>query len=123
MPDAGAVTHIIGLGGFFIKAQRPEELTAWYRDVLGVGMDEYGGFEQAAGQAVFAAFAADSDYFGSSGQGAMLNLRVRELPGLLEALRAAGAVTSEEITVMDGVGRFAWVEDPEGNRIELWEEA
>jgi predicted enzyme related to lactoylglutathione lyase len=69
---------------------------------------------------VFAPFPADTDYFGRPEQAWMLNFRVRDLDAMLAQLRAAGvAIDSQETE--EGTGRFAWLVDPEGNRIELWE--
>ena len=68
-------------------------------------------------------FRADTDYFGSSGQGFMVNFRVASLDRVLERLRAAGAEVDEETQEQDGIGRFGWAVDPEGNRFELWEPA
>ncbi len=64
-----------------------------------------------------------TDYFGSRAQQAMLNFRVRDLDAMLAQLRAKGADVTEETQAMDGVGRFGWVTDPEGNRVELWQPA
>ena len=120
---------VMGMGGYFFRAQDPAALKAWYREHLGVGGGC--GVDPATGQAndylwyyeagpmVFEPFKADSDYFAADKQ-AMINLRVRDLDGLLASLRAAGiAVTQEQ--EMEGVGRFARVHDPEDNAIELWE--
>jgi predicted enzyme related to lactoylglutathione lyase len=70
---------------------------------------------------VFATFDSETDYFGSRAQQTMLNVRVRDLDAMLTQLRARGADVAEEIQDMDGVGRFGWVTDPEGHRIELWQ--
>lgn len=113
--------RVTGIGGHFLRASDPESLTAWYRDCLGLDLDANGLWQQDAGPTVFAAFPADTDYFGSATQQSMLNFRVRDLPAMLEQLRALGADVEEEIQDMDGVGRFGWVTDPAGNRIELWE--
>jgi predicted enzyme related to lactoylglutathione lyase len=72
---------------------------------------------------VFATFDSETDYFGSRTQRTMLNFRVGDLDAMLAQLRARGADVAEEIQTMDGVGRFGWVTDPEGNRIELWQPA
>lgn len=72
---------------------------------------------------MFAAFEPDTDYFGSRAQQAMLNFRVRDLDAMLAQLRARGAEVAEETQDMEGVGRFGWVTDPAGNRIELWQPA
>ena len=76
---------------------------------------------QEAGPTVFSGFDADTDYFGSPRQQAMLNFRVRDLDAMLAQLRAACADVSDETEDLDGVGRFGWVTDPEGNHVELWQ--
>ena len=70
---------------------------------------------------VFATFESDTDYFGSRDQQTMLNFRVRDLDAMLAQLRAKGADVSQEVQDYEGVGRFGWVTDPEGNRVELWQ--
>lgn len=77
-------------------------------------------WEQQAGQTVFAPFPADTDYFRGKSQNFMLNFRVYDLDTMLKELRAGGVKTVKDVEEQ-GVGRFAWIEDPEGNRIELWE--
>jgi predicted enzyme related to lactoylglutathione lyase len=113
--------RVLGIGGHFVRAASPETLTAWYRDCLGLDTDEYGQWQQEAGPTVFAAFDADTDYFGPRTQQTMLNFRVRDLDAMLAQLRVKGADVADETQEMDGVGRFGWVTDPEGNRIELWQ--
>ena len=113
--------RVLGIGGHFMRAKDPAALSAWYRDCLGLDADEHGLWMQESGPTVFAAFDADTDYFGSPTQQTMLNFRVRDLDAMLAQLRAKGADVVEETQEMDGVGRFGWVTDPEGNRIELWQ--
>jgi len=115
--------RVLGIGGHFMRAADPEALTAWYRDCLGLDIDQYGTWAQRPGPTVFAAFPSDTDYFGSAGQQTMLNFRVRDLEAMLAQLRAAGASVDAEIQEMEGVGTFGWVTDPEGNRVELWQPA
>jgi predicted enzyme related to lactoylglutathione lyase len=115
--------HVLGIGGHFLRAKDPAALSAWYRDRLGLDADENGLWRQEPGPTVFAAFDSDTDYFGSRAQQVMLNFRVRDLDAMLAQLRAQGADVAGEIQEMDGVGRFGWVTDPEGNRIELWQPA
>jgi predicted enzyme related to lactoylglutathione lyase len=115
--------HVLGIGGYFLRAADPAALAAWYRDCLGLDIDEHGLWHPDAGPTVFAAFDPTTDYFGSPSQQSMLNFRVRDLDAMLAQLRAAGAAVVEETQDMDGVGRFGWVTDPEGNRIELWQPA
>ncbi len=121
---------VLGMGGLFFRARDPDALTAWYREHLGVGAgcnasgegepDEWS-WTTAAGPMVFAPFKADTDYFAAD-KAFMINLRVSDLDGLLETLRAAGMeiVTKPEWDD-PAVGRFARIHDPEGNAVELWE--
>lgn len=110
-----------GIGGYFLRAADPVALGAWYRDCLGLDADENGIWTQGPGMTVFATFEAETDYFGARSQQTMLNFRVRDLDAMLAQLRAKGANVDEETQEMEGVGRFGWVSDPEGNRIELWQ--
>ncbi|MFG2846748.1 VOC family protein [Kitasatospora sp. NPDC048296] len=113
--------RVLGIGGYFLRAADPTALGAWYRDCLGLDTDEYGLCRQQSGPTVFATFDTDTDYFGSRAQQTMLNFRVRDLDAMLAQLRAKGAAVAEETQDMEGVGRFGWVTDPEGNRVELWQ--
>jgi predicted enzyme related to lactoylglutathione lyase len=115
--------RVLGIGGYFIRAADPAALAAWYRDSLGLDLDEHGLWRPEAGPTVFATFESGTDYFGSRDQRTMLNFRVRDLDAMLAQLRAQGTEAAEEPQDMDGVGRFGWVTDPEGNRIELWQPA
>ncbi|HEX5257384.1 MAG TPA: VOC family protein [Sphingomicrobium sp.] len=119
---------VLGMGGYFFRAEDPDKLKAWYRDHLGVGggcgADDNGQsndwlWYQQAGPTVFEPFKAATDYFPAD-RTAMINLRVRDLDALLGDLRAAGIEIMQE-QAMDGVGRFARIHDPEGNPVELWE--
>ncbi len=113
--------RVLGLGGYFLRAADPTALGAWYRECLGLEADENGAWQQEPGPTVFATFDPDTDYFGASTQQTMLNFRVRDLDAMLAQLRAKGADVDEETQDMEGIGRFGWVTDPEGNRIELWQ--
>jgi predicted enzyme related to lactoylglutathione lyase len=113
--------RVLGIGGYFLRAGDPAALGAWYRNVLGLDADEHGEWRQDAGPTVFATFEHETDYFGSHAQQTMLNFRVRDLDAMLAQLHANGADVAVETQDMDGVGRFGWVTDPEGNRIELWQ--
>lgn len=115
--------RVLGIGGYFIRATDPAALGAWYRDCLGLDLDENGLWHQEAGPTVFAAFESETDYFGSLAQQTMLNFRVGDLDAMLAQLRAKGADVTEDTQEMEGVGRFGWVTDPEGNRVELWQPA
>jgi predicted enzyme related to lactoylglutathione lyase len=114
--------RVMGIGGYFLRSADPAALGTWYRDCLGLDADENGLWRQGDGLTVFATFEAETDYFGSRAQQAMLNFRVRDLDAMLAQLATAkGAEVAEETQDMEGVGRFGWVTDPEGNRVELWE--
>src|SRR5690242_5050624 len=114
--------RVLGIGGYFLRAKDPAALGAWYRECLGLDLDDKGVWQQADGPTVFATFESDSEYFGRAQQ-TMLNFRVRDLDAMLAQLRAANADVAEDVQEMEGVGRFGWVTDPEGNRIELWQPA
>ena len=104
-----------------MRAADPAALGAWYRDCLGLDADEDGLWNQDGGPTVFATFESGTGYFGSPTQQAMLNFRVRDLDAMLAQLRAKGADVAEETHEVDGIGRFGWVTDPEGSRVELWQ--
>jgi glyoxylase I family protein len=109
---------VTGIGGVFFRAKDPAALSAWYEKNLGINGMEW---VQQQGQTVFAPFPADTDYFGSESQNFMLNFRVDDLESMLAQLRNNSVKIVKDIEEQTSVGRFASIEDPEGNRIELWE--
>lgn len=113
--------RVLGIGGYFVRAVDPEGLAGWYRDCLGLDVGEDGSWPQQPGATAFATFPSDTEYFGAPGQQTMLNFRVRDLDAMLAQLRDRGADVAAEVQEMAGVGRFGWVTDPEGHRIELWQ--
>lgn len=117
--------RVLGVGGIFFKAKDPAKLKAWYRDNLGLPGDENGEtMFPAQGEPghviVWSAFPEDTTYFQPSKAPFMINFRVKDLHAMLKQLRAAGAVVDEKV-MDESYGKFGWVMDPEGNRIELWE--
>ena len=115
--------RVVGIGGYFFRANDPEALANWYETQLGISsMSTSWSWEQEAGPTVFAPFPADTDYFGRMDQQSMLNFRVTDLDAMLAQLRAAGATVDDEISEAS-FGRFGHAVDPEGNRFELWEPA
>jgi predicted enzyme related to lactoylglutathione lyase len=123
------MARIIGIGGVFFKSSNPEQLYAWYEKHLGLEQTPGAGviFRWRRGDdqdkqqmTVWSLFPRDSDYFGATSPGFMMNYIVDDLDGLLRALRAAGTLPDSQEEESE-YGRFAWVTDPEGNRIELWE--
>lgn len=116
--------RVTGIGGVFFRSKEPAALGRWYTETLGVDAytDEQGlVWWQDAGPTVVTPFPLDTDYFGRREQATMLNFRVNDLDAMREQLRAAGAEVDEKTEVMEGIGRFGWATDPEGNRFELWE--
>jgi predicted enzyme related to lactoylglutathione lyase len=118
------MARALGIGGVFLKARDPKALAAWYAKHLGITEQEGGSlvFDGPAsfGMTVFAHFPADTTYFGAGSQQAMVNFRVEDLEALLTELAAAGVVIDPDRQDYP-YGRFAWIEDPEGNRVELWQ--
>ena len=121
--------RVTGLGGIFFTANDPETLYTWYEQHLGLkrGTDQAVSFSwreatdsEQMGMTVWALFPKDTAYFQPSRAGFMINYRVADLDGLLARLREEG-VTIDEKREDHAYGRFAWILDPEGNRIELWE--
>jgi predicted enzyme related to lactoylglutathione lyase len=114
----------VGVGGVFLKAQDPKQLAAWYAQHFEIAKADdrslmFDGPE-SAGMTVFAQFPQTTDYFGDGPQQFMINLRVDDLDGMLERLAAAG-VRIDPKRQDESYGRFAWIWDPEGNRVELWQ--
>lgn len=116
------MVKVTGIGGAFFRAEDPGALRQWYADNLGIVDPPGGVWRQEEGPTVFAPFSADTDYFGRREQAFMLNFRVSDLGAMLARLRAAGIEAVGE-QVEEEAGRFAWITDPEGNRVELWEPA
>jgi predicted enzyme related to lactoylglutathione lyase len=121
--------RVTGLGGIFFKADDPERLYGWYEKHLGVRRDgqeavsfnwRYADDPQKPGMTVWAIFQKDTKYFNPSRSGFMMNFIVEDLDGLLAALREEGVEVDPHREDYE-YGRFAWIMDPEGNRIELWE--
>ena len=121
--------RVTGIGGIFFKAKDPVVLRAWYKAHLGIDVQEWGGtaftWADDAGHAVkgttvWSIGAADGDYFAPSTAPFMVNYRVADLAALLAALRAEGCNVLEK-TDDSEYGKFGWVIDPEGNKVELWQ--
>lgn len=120
--------RVTGIGGIFFKSADPKALAAWYRDHLGLDVADWGGavFQwggegSEAGMTIWSPFAQDSDKMKPGSASFMLNFRVADLDALLAALRAEGCNVMDETDTASGFGKFGWVIDPEGNKVELWE--
>lgn len=118
--------HVTGIGGVFFKAKDPKVLAAWYRDVLGLPVEAWGGaalrYDAPQHPSVMAwnAFPAATKYFAPSTGDFMINYAVDDMDAIVTRLQAKG-VDILKRDDKDPNGRFAWILDPEGNKIELWE--
>ncbi len=121
--------RVTGIGGIFFKARDPLVLRAWYRDHLGIDVQDWGGAafpwtddagNATAGSTIWSINGSDNDYFAPSPSAFMINYRVADLASLLETLRKEGCEVIDK-TDSSEFGKFGWVMDPEGNKVELWE--
>jgi predicted enzyme related to lactoylglutathione lyase len=120
--------YITGIGGIFFKAEDPEATREWYRQHLGIAGEGPGvnffwrerGNSDLLGFTVWSIFPADTEYFGADEQEFMVNYRVRDLDALLARLEEEGIQHAGEIEEYS-YGRFAWILDGDGRRVELWE--
>jgi predicted enzyme related to lactoylglutathione lyase len=121
--------RVTGIGGIFFKAKDPEGMRAWYKTHLGIDVQEWGGAafswagedgKPSGGTTIWSVSAMESDTYAPSTSPFMINYRVADVDALLDALRAEGCNVfgnSED----SEYGKFGWVIDPEGNKVELWQ--
>ena len=120
------IKRVTGIGGFFFKSENPSELKNWYNNHLGLPTDEYGctfwwkDKEGKDASTQWGPFKKDTTYFKPSEKQFMMNFRVHNLAELLEVLKEEGVTIVGEIEEYE-YGKFGWILDPEGNKIELWE--
>jgi predicted enzyme related to lactoylglutathione lyase len=121
--------RVTGIGGIFFKAKDAPALQAWYKRHLGIDVQEWGGTaftwadaggEPTGGMTTWRVAPADGDDFAPSQAAFMINYRVDDLDALVAALRDEGCNVLETADQSE-YGKFAWVLDPEGNKIELWQ--
>lgn len=115
--------RVTGIGGIFFKSPDPQRLSEWYRDHLGLEVEAWGGAAfkwSGAGTTVWTPFRQDSTHFAPSTAPFMINYRVDDLHALLAALRAEGCQVEDKVDDSE-YGKFGWVIDPDGNKVELWE--
>lgn len=119
----------IGVGGVFFRSPDPAKLGDWYRDTLGIAVEAWGDTRgtsfspadmPASAFTVWSVFTADTEYFGNASQAFMFNLVVDDLDAALNRVALAGGEVMPEREEAD-YGRFGWFQDPDGNRVELWE--
>ena len=117
---------VTGIGGFFFKAKDSKKLVDWYHKHLGLKTDQYGStfwWKDKEGNdcsTQWSPFAEDTTYFLPSEKQFMQNFRVENLLHLLDELKNEGVIIVGDMETYD-YGKFAWILDPEGNKIELWE--
>lgn len=122
------MARVTGVGGVFLRSSDPKRLGQWYAEHLGVVLNDWGGatfswtdeVPATTGMTVWSAFPQDSAYVGEASQPVMINYRVDDLDALLQALTGAG-VWVDAKREDSSFGRFAWIKDCDGNRVELWQ--
>ncbi|MCK8523795.1 VOC family protein [Aquimarina sp. D1M17] len=118
--------RVTGLGGFFFKTKDPKAIKEWYGKHLGLPVDDYGctfWWKDKEGNdcsTQWSPFKDDTTYFAPSKKEFMMNFRVENLIELLEVLKKEGVTVVGEVEEYE-YGKFGWIIDPEGNKIELWE--
>jgi predicted enzyme related to lactoylglutathione lyase len=127
--ERAQMKRVTGIGGIFFKAKDPVALRAWYRKHLGIDVLEWGGAvftwtdaegKPAAGTTIWSIGDAAGDQFAPSSASFMINYRVADLDALVKILKTERCNVLEKIEESE-YGKFAWVIDPEGNKVELWE--
>ncbi|MBB5205137.1 putative enzyme related to lactoylglutathione lyase [Inhella inkyongensis] len=121
--------RVTGIGGIFFKAKDPKALGEWYRKHLGIDVQDWGGAAfvwqgahnpEGVGTTVWSPFKDDTSYFAPSTAPFMVNYRVADLNALLAVLRSEGVQVDDKVDESE-FGKFGWVVDPEGNKLELWQ--
>jgi predicted enzyme related to lactoylglutathione lyase len=122
------MARVTGIGGVFLRCGDAKATAKWYAEHLGIKLSDFGGaaFEWSdevppgTGTTAWSTFPQNTTYFGDGAQTAMINYRVDDLDGLLASLAAAG-VWIDPKRENASYGRFAWIKDCDGNRVELWQ--
>jgi len=121
--------RVTGIGGIFFHARDPAVLHAWYREHLGIAVQDWGGAaftwtdaegKPTGGTTIWSVGAAGAEGFAPSKAPFMINYRVADLHALLKALREEGCDVLDKVDESE-YGKFGWVIDPEGHKVELWE--
>ena len=121
--------RVTGIGGVFFKSSDPKALGAWYKTHLGLDVQPWGGasldwtgpdHSDGVGTTAWCLFKADTDHFAPSTAPFMVNYRVADLHALLAVLRDEGVHVEDKVDESE-YGKFGWIVDPEGNKMELWE--
>ena len=119
------MARITGIGGVFIKSPNPKALSAWYRDKLGMAVEDWGGAllkqsPQSPHSATWSPFEQGTQYFAPSTRDVMINFAVDDLDAFLKEIEARGVTVIGRMET-DPNGKFAWIIDPDGTKLEFWE--
>lgn len=124
------MAQVIGIGGIFFFCRDADATRDWYVKVLGLSLNDYGGFDflhaDSAGKfpvgarTIFSPFKSESDYFKPSDENHMFNLMVDDLDGMIQRIKAEGESLEGDV-LEESYGKFAWIMDPDGRKIELWQ--
>jgi catechol 2,3-dioxygenase-like lactoylglutathione lyase family enzyme len=118
------MAKVLGVGGVFFKAEDPKAVRDWYARVLGFEVTTWGGVifpHPTIGKLAWSVIESSSDHYAPSTAPFMINYIVDDLDGVLAKARAEGVEPVGEQLSDDPHGRFAWLMDPAGVKIELWE--
>ena len=123
------MNRVTGIGGIFFKAKDSKAMQAWYKRHLGIDVQEWGGAafswtdadgKPVGGTTAWCIFPAEGDSFAPGTAPFMVNYRVADVGALLKVLREEGCNVLDKFDESE-YGKFGWVIDPEGNKVELWE--
>jgi predicted enzyme related to lactoylglutathione lyase len=122
------MARVTGVGGVFLRSKDPKAMAKWYAENLGITLSDFNGaafqwsdqVPEGTGMTAWSAFPTDSEYLGEPTQQTMVNYRVDDMDALLEKLAAAGVWIDPKRDNAD-YGKFAWIKDCDGNRLELWQ--
>jgi predicted enzyme related to lactoylglutathione lyase len=122
------MARVTGIGGVFLRSRDPKAMTKWYAEMLGITLSDFNGaafqwsdeVPAGTGMTAWSAFPQTTEYLGDMQQAVMINYRVDDMDALLEKLAAAG-VWIDPKRDDASYGRFAWIKDCDGNRLELWQ--
>jgi predicted enzyme related to lactoylglutathione lyase len=122
------MARVTGIGGVFLRSSDPKALAKWYSENLGITLADFNGtafqwsdeVPAGTGMTAWSTFPSDTSYFGDGQQSVMINYRVDDLDVLLATLSSSG-VWIDPKREDYAYGRFAWIKDCDGNRLELWQ--
>ena len=122
---------VVGIGGIFFKSENPEETKKWYENNLGIVTDQYGTMFKSRNidnsdeinYLQWSPFNKDTDYFNPSKKEFMINYRVQKIEEFVKILKTKGITIVDTIEEYEGIGKFVHILDPDGNKLELWEQS